>query len=157
MEEEDIKIHSLDETVAASDSSIVFDKKSILTRLLHELYKAKKEKIDVCIKVSDNDPYISFIVEIIIKSLEEIKKNRKIITRCIFSGAKDVDFDIYKKLVSLVDEVRFSNKIKDIFVINESTFVSFSFIQKTQEKRLRRQQQSKSLPQLILIKTKSFV
>jgi two-component system, OmpR family, sensor histidine kinase VicK len=156
-EGEDINRNSLDE-IADASSHIILDKKLILARLLHELYKAKKDKIDFCIRISKNDPCISLIVEIIIKAIKEIKKNRKIITRCIISGAEDVDIDIYKKLVSLIDEVKFSNKIKDIFVISDLTFISFfSIIQKTPARRQQRQQQPKLIPQSIIIKSKSFV
>jgi signal transduction histidine kinase len=137
-----MNLNSIDET-----TEIVNSIDDISDRLLQEIYKTK-ERIDICIKCANN-LFPSLTTELVIKSLNEIRKNRKIKSRCIIGNAPE-NTDCYKKLSSLIDEVRFSNAIETSFFINETTYTSISIIQKANI-----QQQSSS--QLIISGVKSFV
>ena len=130
-------------------TEVIYDGEDISTKLLQEISKTK-EQIDICIKNTNNPP-ISFTIELLIKAIDKIKRSRKINSRCIIDNSKR-NIDYIKKLISVVDEVRYSDLIEDNFFINETTYANIATIQRTESK-----QQQKSLPLLIVNNVNSFV
>jgi two-component system, OmpR family, sensor histidine kinase VicK len=124
-------------------TEIVYDKENIFRRLLQEIYKTK-EKIDICIKITD--PFISFTIELVIKAINEIKKDKKIKSSCIIEITKE-NADYFNQLLSTVDEVRYLDEIKASFLINETTYAGISIVQ----------QITRPIPQLMISDVKSFV
>jgi hypothetical protein len=140
-------LNSIDDT-----TEIVYPVKDIISvRLLQEICKTK-EQIDICIKFTNN-PSIYLTTELLINSLNEIKRNRKIKSRCIIDTANE-NIDCSKKLIALMDEIRFSNAIESSFFINETSFTNILIAQKINTPPPPQQQQ---LPQLIISNVKSFV
>ena len=137
MVEDDSK-NCIDET-----TEIVYDKENIFRRLLQVIYKTK-EKIDICIKITD--PFISFTIELVIKTINEIKKDKKIKSRCLIEITKE-NVDYCDQLLSTVDEVRYLDEIKANFLINEPTYAGISIVQ----------QKTRPIPQLMISDIKSFV
>jgi hypothetical protein len=78
---EDESKNCIDET-----TEIIYDRENIFRRLLQEIHKTK-EKIDICIKLTD--PFISFTIELIINTINEIKKDKKIKSSCIIEITKE--------------------------------------------------------------------
>ncbi len=95
---------------------------------------------------------IYLTTELLINSLNEIKRNRKIKSRCIVDTANG-NIDCFKKLISLMDEIRFSNAIESSFFINETSYTNILIAQKINTPPPQQQQ----LPQLIISNVKSFV
>jgi len=134
-------------------TEIVYPVKDIISvRLLQEICKTK-EQIDICIKFTNNSSSTYLTTELLIHSLNEIKRNRKIKSRCIVDTANG-NIDCFKKLISLMDEIRFSNAIESSFFINETSYTSILIAQKINTPPPPQQQQ---LPQLIISNVKSFV
>lgn len=119
----------------------------ISERLIRELSKTR-EQIDICIKITNN-PSTSFIIELLVNTIKEIKKNGKIKSRCIIDNTKE-NFNYFKKLISLVDETRYSDIIETSFFINETTYASIYGVQRTKP-------QQQLSPQLIVNNVKPFV
>ena len=111
--------------------------------MLQEIKKTNK-KLDICIKI--NDPFISIITDLIIKSILELNENKKIESRCIIENTKD-NVNYCKQLISTVDEVRHFDEIKGNFLINETTYAGISIAQ----------EETLPLPQLIISDVQSFV
>jgi hypothetical protein len=65
--------NSADKTT--TNTEIIHNKDAISLRLLQEINKTNK-KLDICIKI--NDPFISIITDLIIKSILELNENKKI-------------------------------------------------------------------------------
>ena len=130
-------------------TEVIYDRKDISTRLIQEISKTK-EQIDICIKKTNN-PSISFTIELLIKAINNIKKCRKINSRYIIDNSKS-NVDYVKKLISVVDEVRYSDLIEDSFFITETTYANIATIQRTETK-----QQQKSLPLIIINNVNSYV
>ncbi len=124
-------------------TEIIYDKENISRRIVQEIRKTK-EKIDICIKTTD--PFISFTIEFIIKTLNEIKKEKKIKSSCIIEITKE-NINYCNQLLSTVNEVRHSDEIKANFFINETTYAGISIVQ----------QKTRPIPQLMISDVKSFV
>ena len=108
-------------------TEIVYPVKDIISvRLLQEICKTK-EQIDICIKFTNNSSL--YFTELLINSLNDIKRNRKIKSRCI-ADTDNGNIDCFKKLISLMDEIRFSNAIENSFFINETSYTSILIDQK---------------------------
>jgi signal transduction histidine kinase len=125
----------------------IHNKEKISERLIHEIRKTR-DQIDICIKITNN-PSISFTIEILVNAIKEIKRNRKIKSRFIIDNTKE-NTNYFKKLISLVDEIRYSDIIETSFFINEVTYASIHVVQRTKS-------QQQLSPQLIVNSVKSFV
>jgi two-component system, OmpR family, sensor histidine kinase VicK len=135
---EDESKNCIDET-----TEIIYDRENIFRRLLQEIHKTK-EKIDICIKLTD--PFISFTIELIINTINEIKKDKKIKSSCIIEITKE-NIDYCNQLLSTVDEVRYLDEIKANFLINETAYAGICILQ----------QKTQPMPQLMISEVKSFV
>jgi signal transduction histidine kinase len=141
-------LNSIDDT-----TEIVYPVKDIISvRLLQEICKTK-EQIDICIKFTNNSSSTYLTTELLINSLNEIKRNRKIKSRCIVDTTNGNIDCSSEKLISLMDEIRFSNAIENSFFINETSYTSILIAQKINTPPAQQQQ----LPQLIISNVKSFV
>ena len=87
--------NSIDKTT--TNTEIIHDKDAISSRLLQEINKTTK-KLDICIKI--NDPFISIITDLIIKSILELNENKKIISRCIIENTQN-NVNYCKQLISI--------------------------------------------------------
>ena len=125
----------------------IYNMEIISKRLIQEINKTR-ENIDICLKITNNSS-ISFTIELLIKAINEIKRSRKIKSRCIINNTKE-NFDYFTRLISVVDEVRYSDIIESSFFINETTYASIEDVQRT---KLPQQ----LLPHVIIHSVKSFV
>jgi hypothetical protein len=124
------------------------NKEDVFAKVSQEISKSK-DKLDICIKITNDFPTSFYVNEFLINIIDEIKRNRrKIKTRCIINVPQENINDI-KQLVSLV-EVRYSHGIKDCFFINELMYVGMSIKPKSKYKL-------QLSPHLTIIKTRSFV
>ncbi|MGN6630157.1 MAG: sensor histidine kinase [Candidatus Nitrosocosmicus sp.] len=125
----------------------IHDREKISVRLIQEIRKTR-EQIDICIKITNNSS-ISFTIEILVNTIKEIKKNRKIKSRCIIDNTKE-NTNYLKKLIPLLDEIRYSDIIETSFFINEVTYTNIHVVQRTKS-------QQRLSPQRIVNNVKSFV
>lgn len=127
---------------------IINNKEDVFVKICQEISKSK-DKVDICIKTTNDFSISSFANKFLMDIIDEIKRNTKIKTRCIVNVPQG-NTNYIKQLVSLVDEVRYSHGIKDCFFINKLTYLGISINPKSQHKL-------HLSPQLIIIKTKSFI